>query len=444
MKFYILKTLDNLIYKTKSSLCNFLNDEVIIDYVDSYEHFLQMDEKNSYYISSYVTVTNKIKNFLLDKKIVYYNNEVIFDINDSDKNKEIEEIINIILDDFSYFPEDQSKIVFNYNKINSKLNILVNENEQKDIFPYSININVIENCLFDCIFCQNKNQFSKFKIMDLEIFKNLVNIIVEAGIYYIEVTPTRGDFLNIPNFLEYVEFLENHPKVKIYHFFTSFSYIYNQEKENQLIQFYKFAKKARIVASYYGVFGEKDFIERTNTNKKFYESNIKSFKLILNYFNVDYFKIIIRPKNPLDKLKALMVNKDIRNFYFKYKVPFIILPDILNIMDNNILSGDYIYKICTDYMVYSSIDINGNLIFCATYPNNGNNIIQTYDNIIQNGLNIKNMYNNKKMNINCIGCKNYEPVDFELKNAVNDLETLKFNLANCSTIFNNKNYILKE
>jgi len=445
LKFYILKSIETLEYKTRTSILkHYPNPEIA--YVSSYDEFLKNKIPNSYYITSHVAVTNKFKNYINHAKKVLYKGEIIFDkisecVEDDNSIIEDKNIINNI--DDKVYPNDQTQIVFNYNTMDTKLNILVNEEKIKNFKPYSMNIDIIRNCLYDCTFCTSKvKQFKNTKVMDFEKFKRIVDLITAHGIYYLEFTPNRGDFLNVPNFRKYTDYLENHELVKEYHFFTSFSFKLNNH--NELIEFFKTSTKARIIASYYGIFGKDDFIKRTNTNESMYNDNRESFNLLLNNFNLKNFKVIVRPDTEMTQLEVLIKNKHIRDFYFKYKVPFIILPDILNVFDNYIKNDEYIDTICTDYFVYSSIDIDGNLIYCATRLDNENNIVQTYDDMCKNGLKTTGLYNNKTMNLKCQGCKNYEPVDYELQDALNDNKIIEYNLTNDSAHFTNNNYILKD
>ena len=87
--------------------------------------------------------------------------------------------------------------------------------------PKKMGIWITQKCPLRCKFCENSDDyFKEGKIMSLDIFKNKVNEIIEAGISCVDLTPIVGEVLTIPNFGDYLDILDSYKEIKSYTFIT--------------------------------------------------------------------------------------------------------------------------------------------------------------------------------------------------------------------------------
>ena len=87
--------------------------------------------------------------------------------------------------------------------------------------PKKMGIWITQKCPLRCKFCENSDDYFKGgKIMSLDIFKNKVNEIIEAGISCVDLTPIVGEVLTIPNFGDYLDILDSYKEIKNYTFIT--------------------------------------------------------------------------------------------------------------------------------------------------------------------------------------------------------------------------------
>lgn len=151
-----------------------------------------------------------------------------------------------------------------------------------------INIQIINSCNFQCVFCARNWVDSrtlidiKKRYMETETFKKIIDICVDYNIDTFCLTPTMGEPLMDINLLQKLDYLEKNKKVKRYFFSTNFI-ILNENLIKKLLSY----KKLGLQISVYGY-------------------DVKSFEKTTNAAGVAFTKFI-------DNLKLLFVNLPKRN-----------------------------------------------------------------------------------------------------------------------------------
>ena len=118
-------------------------------------------------------------------------------------------------------------------------------------------IEVSNICNLSCKFCAYSKALNKKFIMSNEKFFKIINDATEFGYDTFGLTPITGEVFIDKKFIEKLEFLENHPKVKNYSFFTNFTlaneeiidFLINAKKLNELYEFNELYKEASLARS---------------------------------------------------------------------------------------------------------------------------------------------------------------------------------------------------
>lgn len=126
----------------------------------------------------------------------------------------------------------------------------------------AINVEVTNICNCNCLFCAYSKMTRNKGIMELELFKNVIEQAVELKIGTFGLTPIVGEPLLDPSFLEKCDYLNNAQKVKNFYFFTN-GILLNKVMFQKL---QKYFKKLRICVSLYGTTRDQ-FKELTGTDK---------------------------------------------------------------------------------------------------------------------------------------------------------------------------------
>ena len=139
-----------------------------------------------------------------------------------------------------------------------------------------IYIEVTNICNLRCKFCgYSKSLKNKKLVMSNEVFYNIINQATNFGYDTFGLTPIVGEVFVDENFMDKIEFLENHPKVKKYSFFTNFT-LANEQIIDELI------KTKKIEELYISLYGHdlSSFIIITKGNKRTYEKLISNLKYL--------------------------------------------------------------------------------------------------------------------------------------------------------------------
>ena len=274
--------------------------------------------------------------------------------------------------------------------------------------PNTFTIELINICKLNCEFCHRlKINDPKMKVLPFESFKIIIDKCTEFGIYSFELTPPKGEPLLVPNLHLYMDYLENHPKVKNYFFFTGLiSKTYNEE-ELELI--FRNRKKFYAVISVYSL-NERDFHLRTNS--KHFKLFFKNFKYLLKN-NFENLSIRNRTKSNID-------NALFTSYYKKYdnndnRIKF----ERLSIDTTQESKSD---KVCSNLFINNGCYINGDITHCIYGDTFCKNII---GNIFNDNLKevFKDFEQNIKDNKICNNCIVYNELeDYDEKSIINIID----------------------
>ncbi len=132
-----------------------------------------------------------------------------------------------------------------------------------------INIQIINDCNLYCKFCPRSNiTISELNTIrqytqTLEMFKNIVDECINAGINKICLTPRMGEVLLDNNLIEKLQYLNEKTEIKEVFFSTNFTI-----DAKDLLNFIKNTTKFSLQISHYG--GKKKFKELTQASEKLY------------------------------------------------------------------------------------------------------------------------------------------------------------------------------
>ena len=138
-------------------------------------------------------------------------------------------------------------------------------------------VEVSNICNLRCRFCAySKSLKNKKLIMSNEMFFNTINKAINFGYDTFGLTPIVGEVFVDKNFIDKIKFLENHPKVKNYSFFTNFT-LANEYIIDELI------KTKKLKELYISLYGHDldSFINITRSNKKMYNNLITNLNYLL-------------------------------------------------------------------------------------------------------------------------------------------------------------------
>ncbi|MBD3340690.1 MAG: radical SAM protein, partial [Candidatus Lokiarchaeota archaeon] len=152
----------------------------------------------------------------------------------------------------TYFAD---KIIFTINKL-VKNEFIPNPKEH-------LYVEVTNICNLRCRFCAYSKSTNEKIVMPNQKFFDIINQATEFGYHTFGLTPIVGEVFVDKNFMEKIRFLEQHPKVKNYSFFTNFT-LANEEIIDQIL---KTKKLHEFFISIYG-HNEKAFINFTQSNSK--------------------------------------------------------------------------------------------------------------------------------------------------------------------------------
>jgi len=193
----------------------------------------------------------------------------------------------------------------------SKFEINFNRMIGRELVPVEttiLNIETSSLCNLECVFCAYVKKHSPKVSMKDAFFKDCIEQAVEMGFTQFELTPCTGDVFMDRHIFTKFQFLEDHPKVESYRFFTNFT-IPNRTNVERLL---RLKKLKNLTVSIYG-HDLPSFIAITKSNEKVYDrlrSNLKTLfeKLDKKHFNLD---IGIRstndaPRHPASDLMELV------------------------------------------------------------------------------------------------------------------------------------------
>jgi MoaA/NifB/PqqE/SkfB family radical SAM enzyme len=144
----------------------------------------------------------------------------------------------------------------------------------KDLGAFSIETSSI--CNLGCKFCAYDKKSSPRVNMSNEMFYETVSQAIDMGFCEFSLTPTTGDIFMDKNAFEKFDYLDEHPKVKGYHFFTNLTLL----DENKINRMLSLKKLSRLTVSVYG-HNEETFISITGANQNAYKKLLSNLDLLL-------------------------------------------------------------------------------------------------------------------------------------------------------------------
>ena len=296
---------------------------------------------------------------------------------------------------------------FHTNHLKSNMNIIIDEKDKsfQNFKPININIELNSKCLASCVFC-NRSAIDD-DVLHINKFKEYVQKLIDFGIYEFELTPQNGEILTIENIHEYIYYLENHPDVKSYFFYTSLI-TYLNGKEEYYKSIFQNIKKGFVYFSCYWAKNDKDgseFIALTKTNQLLFNNNIELFNIMIDNINSSRMKIIDRTDQTISKIQLCLNNKTLKKAIIDKKILFGKDGTYLYNIKYHRENYKMIHKFCEQFATCITVLANGEVSFC-NFSNLPHRILCDVNN-----LDFSKVFTIDRLNIECGKCLNYEPAE---------------------------------
>ncbi|MCX8085343.1 MAG: radical SAM protein [Rhodocyclaceae bacterium] len=159
----------------------------------------------------------------------------------------------------------------------------------------TFNIETSSACNLKCRFCAYEKKATPRLSMSNELFRDAVEQAVALGFREFHLTPTTGDVFMDKRLFDKLAFLESHPLVESYHFFTNLT-IPSREK---LLALHSLRKLSRLTISIYG-HDEASFVAITQADGRIYERLIANLETILERMGQWPFPISVGFRSTFD------------------------------------------------------------------------------------------------------------------------------------------------
>jgi len=146
-----------------------------------------------------------------------------------------------------------------------------------------INIETSGICNLKCCFCAYPKKELAKVVMPMELFQEVVEQAAEMGFSTIGLTPLTGDVFMDKGLFEKMHYLDRHPKIKKYQFFTNFVI----PSESQIEELFKLRKLKMMHVSLYG-HDEKSFTDLTKGTAKEYQRLVRNLKHLYTLYSQDH------------------------------------------------------------------------------------------------------------------------------------------------------------
>jgi uncharacterized Fe-S cluster-containing radical SAM superfamily protein len=180
------------------------------------------------------------------------------------------------------------------NKLKSiaiRVEIGVNRILGREFIPLDLgafNIETTSACNLKCRFCAYEKKSTPRVAMTNAMFEDVVRQVIGLGFDRFHLTPCTGDVFMDRHFLEKLAFLEQHPKVREYHFFTNLTI----PTREQLMRLMGLAKFERMTVSVYG-HDEASFVAITKSTPKIYRRLLANLETLLAHLGEWPFRVSI-------------------------------------------------------------------------------------------------------------------------------------------------------
>lgn len=179
-----------------------------------------------------------------------------------------------------------------------RVEIVLNRMLGREFIPRELGAFSIETssaCNLKCRFCAYEKKTSLRVSMSNELFRDAVEQAIEIGFTRFHLTPTTGDVFMDKHVFDKLAFLDAHPKVVGYHFFTNLTI----PGRDQLMQLRHLRKFERLTISVYGHDAE-SFVAITKADAKIYQRLIANLETVLEHVGQWPFSISIGFRSTFD------------------------------------------------------------------------------------------------------------------------------------------------
>jgi sulfatase maturation enzyme AslB (radical SAM superfamily) len=180
--------------------------------------------------------------------------------------------------------------------------VAVNRLLGREFIPVDVgafNIETTSVCNLNCRFCAYEKKLSPRVTMANDTFADVVEQAVALGFDRFHLTPCTGDVFMDRHLLEKLRYLDGHPKVRGYHFFSNLT-IPTHETLLRLMALEKFE---RMVISVYG-HDEASFVAITKASPKIYRRLLANLKTILAHHGRWPFRVSIGHRSSFDAVAS--------------------------------------------------------------------------------------------------------------------------------------------
>jgi MoaA/NifB/PqqE/SkfB family radical SAM enzyme len=171
-----------------------------------------------------------------------------------------------------------------------------------------LNIETSSLCNLECRFCAYTKKQSPKVSMSNALFQSCVDQAVRLGFSEFELTPCTGDVFMDRRIFNKFDFLDAHPEVRAYRFFTNFTV----PDAADIDRLTRLKKLKNVTVSIYGHDPE-SFIAITKSTAKVYKRLLDNLQALLEQFDTKRFNLDIgirttrdAPRRPKGELTALL------------------------------------------------------------------------------------------------------------------------------------------
>ncbi|MEI9803333.1 MAG: hypothetical protein WDN48_01305 [Pseudolabrys sp.] len=193
----------------------------------------------------------------------------------------------------------------------SRIEINVNRMLGRELVPLEttiLNIETSSLCNLECVFCAYVKKHSPKVSMKDAFFKDCVEQAIGMGFTQFELTPCTGDVFMDRHIFNKFEFLDAHPQVEAFRFFTNFT-IPNRSKVERLLSL---RKLKNLTVSIYG-HDLPSFMAITKSTETVYNRLVANLKTLLENLDNKHFNLDIgirttndAPRKPVSEVMELL------------------------------------------------------------------------------------------------------------------------------------------
>ena len=180
--------------------------------------------------------------------------------------------------------------------------IAVNRALRREFIPADLgpfNIETTGACNLKCRFCAYEKKGSPKTSMSNETFANVVEQALDIGFNRFHLTPCTGDVFMDRRFFHKLVYLDEHPRVREYNFFTNLTI----PTPEQLMRLMSLKKFDRLTISVYG-HDEASFVAITKSSPKIYRRLVANLETMLEHAGRWPFRISIGHRSSFDAMAS--------------------------------------------------------------------------------------------------------------------------------------------